>query len=210
MRLSPAMPVNPQSVQAKRTDWEMLKLWAECGLLRLLYLDECGCSCTGSVDYSYGKRGQQKKIFQRRRRGRRINIWGVQQPKISFDYALMLGTLKTPTQIKLMEWQADKAQHHFLATGQITVIVLDNATPHKSYATQQYVQQWQHKGLLLFFLPPHSPHMNRIEDEWLHLKRDELANRVFEDEFDLAMAIIVGVDARAKHSGHHVERFIFD
>lgn len=58
------------------------------------------------VDYSYGKRGQQRKIFQRRRRGRRINIWGVQQPKISFDYALMLGTLKTPTYLKLMEWQA--------------------------------------------------------------------------------------------------------
>lgn len=52
--------------------------------------------------------------------------------------------------------------------------------------------------------------MNRIEDECKDLKRDELANRVFEDEFDLAMAIIVGVDARAKHSGHHVARFILN
>ncbi|BAZ21376.1 putative transposase [Kalymmatonema gypsitolerans NIES-4073] len=26
--------------------------------------------------------------------------------------------------------------------------------------------------------------MNRIEDEWLHLKRDELAGRVFEDEYE--------------------------
>lgn len=43
MRLSPAVAVNPQAVQAKRLDWEMLKLWAECGLIRLLYLDECGC-----------------------------------------------------------------------------------------------------------------------------------------------------------------------
>jgi putative transposase len=30
--------------------------------------------------------------------------------------------------------------------------------------------------------------MNRIEDEWLHLKRDELASRVFEDEYDLALS----------------------
>jgi len=27
------------------------------------------------------------------------------------------------------------------------------------------------KGRRLFFLPPYSPQMNRIEDEWLHLKR---------------------------------------
>lgn len=40
--------------------------------------------------------------------------------------------------------------------------------------------------------------MNPIEDEWLHLKRDELACRVFEDEYDLAQAIIDGVNARAK------------
>ncbi|WP_442994305.1 transposase [Scytonema sp. PRP1] len=25
--------------------------------------------------------------------------------------------------------------------------------------------------LYIFFLPPYSPQMNRIEDEWLHLKR---------------------------------------
>ena len=52
--------------------------------------------------------------------------------------------------------------------------------------------------------------MNRIEDEWLHLKWDELACRVFEDEFDLAMAIIESVQARAKFGGYKVERFIFN
>lgn len=167
---------------------------------------------------------QQKLIRQRRRRGRRINIWGVQELKVSFDYALMVSTLKTPTHLQLLQWQADKAQQHFLATGHLTVIVLDNATPHRSRAAQQYLQQcgflrgnnssankpWQHQGLFLFFLPPHSPQMNRIEDEWLHLKRDELASRVFEDEFDLAMAIIEGVEARAKPAAYQVERFIFN
>jgi len=60
---------------------------------------------------------------------------------------------------------------------------------------QQYYQQWQEKGLFLFFLPPYSPQMNRIEDEWLHLKRDELAGRVFEDEYDLSVAIRKGIEA---------------
>lgn len=47
----------------------------------------------------------------------------------------------------------------------------------------------------------------RIEDEWLHLKRDQLSSQVFEDEFDLAMALIEGVEARGEQRGYAVERF---
>ena len=64
-------------------------------------------------------------------------------------------------------------------------------------------------GLFLFFLPPYSPQMNRIEDEWLHLKRDELSSRIFEDDYLLAMALISGIEARAVRCGYEVERFKF-
>ncbi len=55
------------------------------------------------------------------------------------------------------------------ATGQITVIVQDGASFHRSKVVQAFWQQWQQMGLFIFFLPPYSPQMNRIEDEWLHL-----------------------------------------
>lgn len=116
-------------------------------------------------------RGQQKKVEQHKRRGRRINILGVWQPQQQFNYALMVGSLKTETFLKLMDWQAAKAHRLFEQTGQMTVIVLDNASVHKSQLVSQRLKDWQHQGLLLFFLPPYSPQMNRIEDEWLHLKR---------------------------------------
>ena len=35
--------------------------------------------------------------------------------------------------------------------------------------------------------------MNPIELEWQHLKKDELASITFEDELDLAYAVIDGV-----------------
>lgn len=69
---------------------------------------------------------------------------------------------------------------------------------------------WQQQGLILFFLPPYSPQMNRIEEEWLHLKRDELASRVFEDEVDLAYAIMEGLENRGKNGGYAVKRFKFN
>lgn len=53
MRVSPATPKNLPMAQAKKLDWEMLKLWAASGILQLLYLDECGCCCQSPTDYSY-------------------------------------------------------------------------------------------------------------------------------------------------------------
>ncbi|MDM9582982.1 transposase [Nostoc sp. GT001] len=176
----------------------------------LKYLDESGCYCTSPTDYTYGRRGEQKRIRQNRRRGRRINIFGIWEPKSSFNYALMLGTLKAPTYVQLMDWQAQIAAHRLLETGQITVIIHDNASVHKSLLARQQHQRWQQQGLYIFFLPPYSPQMNRIEDEWLHLKRDELAGRVFDDEYELAIAIIEGIENRAVQGQYQVERFMFN
>ena len=213
MRSAPATAQTPQAKQfkqAKQLDWEMLKLWAHLGEVQLKYLDESGCCCQSSTDYGYVQKGRQKRIVQRRRRGRRINIVGIWQPKQRFDYALMVGTLKSKTFLKLMDWQATQAQAHFQATGQISVIVLDNASVHKSRLTIAATERWQSQGLLLFFLPPYNPQMNRIEDEWLHLKRDELASRVFEDEVDLANAIMTGIETRGNRGEYIVERFMFN
>jgi putative transposase len=188
----------------------MLKMWAELGMVCLKYLDESGCCPQSPANYSYGKRGAQKRIRGRKRRGRRINIFGVWQPQVRFDYALMVGALKTATFLKLMDWQATVAQQQLKQTGQFTVIVLDNASVHRSELSQQQQQHWQQQGLLLFFLPPYSPQRNRIEEEWLHLKRDELASRVFEDEVDLADAIMEGLENRGRNGGYTVERFKFN
>lgn len=204
------MDTHTKHYQAKRSDWEMLKVWAQLSVICLKYLDESGCCCVRSSDYGYSPRGQQKRVKQRKRRGRRINILGIWQPQVEFDYALMVGSLKSSTFLKVMDWQALKAKQQLEKTGQLTVIVLDNASVHRSKLTQQQQQHWQQQGLLLFFLPPYSPQMNRIEDEWLHLKRDELASRVFDDEVDLADAIMEGIENRGRNSGYPVERFKFN
>lgn len=164
-----------------------------------------------SAEYSYAQQGVQKSIRATRKGGAGASIFlefGNQE--CTLLPALMVGTITAPTYVQLMEWQATKAQQHFDATGQITVIVQDNASVHRSQSAQQQVERWQKQGLFLFFLPPESPQMNRIEDEWLHLKRDELAGRVFEDEYDLAIAIIRGIQARAQQGNYGVERFLFN
>lgn len=188
----------------------MLKLWAEQGLICLKYLDESGFERSSPLSYTYALRGQQKRVKQPRKRGRRLSILGLWQPQVSFEYGLVVGSFRSERYLKLMDWQANLAAGHLAQTHQITVIVQDNASSHKSQLVQQHWQRWQEQGLFVFFLPPYSPQMNRIEDEWLHLKRDELASRVFDDEYDLAMALIAGVEARAQRGGYVVKRFIFN
>ncbi len=52
--------------------------------------------------------------------------------------------------------------------------------------------------------------MNPIELEWQHLKADELAGQMFEDELDLAYAVIDGVEARGRAGNYAIERLRFN
>ena len=69
--------------------------------------------------------------------------------------------------------------------------------------------QWEAKGLYLFFLPAYCSELNRIESEWHQLKTHELAGQMFEDELDLAYAVMDGVDARSRAEGRTTQRFKF-
>lgn len=94
--------------------------------------------------------------------------------------------------------------------GNLTVIVQDNGSLHTSKAVQAKWSQWQEKGLYIFFLPKYCSEMNRIENEWQHLKSDELCGRMFEDEYELALAAVDGVEARGQRGGYTTERFRFN
>ena len=47
--------------------------------------------------------------------------------------------------------------------------------------------------------------MNPIELEWQHLKKDELCGELFDDELDVAYAVIDGVKARGDYSTQRVK-----
>lgn len=178
-------------------------------MIRLKYLDEAGFCLWSPSSYSYIKKGEQKEIKQTKRHGRRLSIIGLLEKGISFDYGLALGGIKSATYIKLMDWQAEQTQNYFQETGIITVVVQDNYTVHKSKKVKEKEQEWLAKGLEFFFLSPYSPELNQIEAEWHQLKTHELAWRMFEDEYDLAQAVIQGIEARGHKNDYICQRFRF-
>ncbi|PSB40151.1 hypothetical protein C7B77_28745 [Chamaesiphon polymorphus CCALA 037] len=52
--------------------------------------------------------------------------------------------------------------------------------------------------------------MNPIEGEWHQLKAHEIVGQMFDNDYDLACAIMTGIQARAEQSNYKVERFIFN
>jgi len=184
----------------------MLELAASCGEIDLKYLDESGFCAWSEPSYTYYFKGQQKHLEQTKRRGRRLSIIGLLQKGISFVYGLTIGGVKRRAYIEMMEKEAEEAS----STGRMRVIVQDNGPIHRCLEVRQLWSKWEQQGLYIFFLPKYCSEMNPIELEWQHLKKDELAGKMFEDELDLAYAVMDGVEARGKKGNHSTERVKFN
>ena len=187
----------------------MLELAAAAGEIELFYLDESGFNLWTPVSYSYYFKGRQKRQEQTQRKGKRISILGLFQPLARFVYGLVVGSFNSKRYIKMVDEQARQAKQVLEKTGRIRVLVQDNGPAHKSKETRQKWPEWEEQGLYLFFLPKYCPQMNPIESEWHQLKTHELVGRMFEDELELAYAVIDGLDARAEVGKYKTERYQF-
>jgi putative transposase len=181
------------------------------GVIELKYLDEAGFCLESPVSYSYSRSGQQKRLEQHLKSyGSRISILGLWQVGVSFEYALAQGGFNGPSYIQVMDWIAVRASETLAKTGRITVVVQDNGSLHTSELVRQQWRRWQEQGLYLFFLPPYCSEMNLIESQWKQLKTQEIAGRLFDNEYDLAMAVIEGMKSRSEVNGYALERFLFN
>lgn len=202
---------DPVKRAVKQADLEMLKLAAEEGEIKLKYLDESGFCLWSPVSYSYSPKGEQKRMEQKKVvYGKRISILGLWEPGKSFEYGLTAGGFKSLSYIELMDWIAEKAEKEFKETGCFTVVAQDNGSIHKSRVTQSHWKRWEEKGLIMFFLAPYCSEMNPIEGEWHQLKAHEMAGQMFDNTYDLAMAIDTCVENRYEAKNINVSRFIFN
>jgi transposase len=61
------------------------------------------------------------------------------------------------------------------AVGKPLTVILDNASIHKAKEIQPLLAFLKGKGLTLYFLPPYSPELNRIEKLWHKMKYEWMA-----------------------------------
>ena len=81
-----------------------------------------------------------------------------------------------------------------LAKNSKTIVIFDNAPTHTSNLFQDNIEEWEEKGLILYFLPTYSPQLNRIEILWRFMKyhwiqiKDYASTQTLEDYIHLVLA----------------------
>jgi transposase len=129
----------------------------------LLYFDESGFSPNPPVQYGWARIGQTRSVEPLAHR-QRVNVLGA----LRHDGQLIWTTQQRSTTrddvIAFFDQIAD--QPHAVPR----IIVLDNAAIHKGDVIDKKRRQWAKRGLCLYYLPPYSPELNRIEILWKHAK----------------------------------------
>jgi len=190
----------------KQNDLDMWEWAAATGEIDLKYLDESGFCAWSEPGYTYYQQVEQKRLEPTKRRGRRLSIVGLLQQEVSFVYGLVIGGVKRKAYIRMMEREAQEAAE----IGRLRVIVQDNGPIHRCQEVQKLWPHWENQGLYIFFLPKYCSQMNPIELEWQHIKKDELAGRMFDDELELAYAVIHGVEVRGQRGNYTTQRLKFN
>jgi transposase len=166
---------------------ENLKAKAAAGEVALYYLDECGFSPTLPVGYSWALPGQRKVVRYEAPQGRRVNAMAAYRPfgrspalelftaERTWDSYDLLGFLGA------LPWSKSPR-----------VVVLDNASIHTSRVVQRARRRLAAQGIYLYFLPPYSPELNRVEPVFRQVKHQEIPRRSYTARKELRDAVALG------------------
>lgn len=134
---------------------------AQAGQIVLGYLDEAGFSCIHPNRSAWTKIATQHLIPAVR--GQRLNVLGAMMSTGHLESVQFTGSM---TSTRLLDFLADIADKYTLPV----TLVLDNARIHKSHEVAEALETLELKGIKLYFLPPYSPELNRIEKLWQQMK----------------------------------------
>lgn len=181
---------------------------ARRGDCELAYLDESGFAPTLPTGHTWARRGVRPYVWHEYPRGRRVHALGA---------LLVTGTtrrLVAHTRTTRLDARAlldflwrdvaglpgtpDDPPAGCRRTRPLTV-VLDNYSVHHGRVVKAALPALARAGITLFYLPPYSPELNRIEQEWRVLKYESLPVRSHDTASDLQAAVDTAIAVRATH-----------
>ena len=162
-RVPPKAP-SPCCLAARKRALAKLHVLEQAGRVDVLYGDECGFSLLPCVPYLWQKCGETLGLptHPHQKRLSVLGFWRRDNRLWSFPCTQRMTAQHLIQSVEAMLPQLDKDKQ--------TVLVLDNAPIHRAKCVREKQAEWKRRGLRLFFLPPYSPHLNRIELLWKQVK----------------------------------------
>jgi len=163
-RKSPNKKPDPEDYKKGKEEIEELKLLASQGEFDIVYFDESGLSLQPVVPYAWLDRGQHCTLEIPSSHSQRINLLGFLNPVANtLETWQVDGSVDSKTVIEVMDAYCDILTRP-------TMVILDNASIHVSKKVNAKIQEWETRGLSLYFLPTYSPQLNLIEIVWRFIK----------------------------------------
>ena len=172
-RRVPEKAVCPKRKQRVQKALLHLHRLEDAGKCQVLYGDESGFCLSPVVPYLWQPKGKSVGL-PAKAHTRRLNVLGF------LSRRNRLHTFEAPERLTA-QFVVDSIEALTKALTKPTMLVLDNATVHRSKLVQAKRKEWKQKGLRLLFLPPYCPHLNLIETLWRQTKYRWLAPAAYED-----------------------------
>ncbi len=131
--------------------------------LHLYFFDESSFSLSPNIPYGWSQKNET--INFEAKRSKAVKVLGFLGLDNKLKYYTTMGSTDATFLITVFD---DFVAN--LPKKSTTIVILDNASTHTSKLFQTKIEEWKQKGLILYFLPPYAPELNRIEILWRFMK----------------------------------------
>jgi transposase InsO family protein len=153
----------------------------DAGRCQVFYGDESGFCLSPPLPYLWQPKGKTLGL-PAKAHSRRLSVFGLLSRQGCLHH---FRTQETVT----AEFVIESVETLLPALPCPTMLVLDNATVHRSKSVQAKRKEWKQKGLRLLFLPPYCPHLNLIEILWRQVKYHWLGSEAYADFKTLCQSV---------------------
>jgi len=162
-RIKKKVKGKPDSIEygKKKEELEELKVQDEKGLIDLRFFDETGFCLDPYVPYAWQAKGSPIEIETTV--SKRLNVLGFLNVHDDLKAYTIEDNITTEVVTACIDDFCEGLKKK-------TVLVIDNASVHRSKALKRKIPEWKLKGLELFYLPTYSPELNLIEILWRFIK----------------------------------------
>ena len=161
-------------------------------LITLYYFDESGFSTNSCIPYAWQRRGETRELPKQR--SKRLNVLGFLNRSHHSYFHTVEGSVKSAEVVSIFDAFTEAYDDEYQQTKVPCMVVLDNASMHRSQEFKDKIEYWESKAVFLHFLPAYSPELNLIEILWRKIKYEWLTLDAYQNYEYLKQSVLTILD----------------